>query len=409
MKIISVVGARPNFMKIAPFIRAIQQYNETIIADGISSSGGGAQRVGEVNPKGGDVRRTEGVNHLLVHTGQHYDDRMSKAFFKALNIPDADINLGIGSGSHAEQVGQTMIAFEKVLVAENPDWVVVVGDVNATLACSVTAKKLNIKVCHIEAGLRSRDMTMPEEVNRLVTDRLSDLLLIPDRLSGENLRKEGVPENKIAFVGNIMIDTLETNRENAGNLSLDNIIKDNLIDGQIAPSPLRPFALMTMHRPSNVDTKEILQLLIEFLSNEITEDMFLIWPIHPRTQSRLKEFGLWEDIIKNKKVILLHPVGYHEMLKLNMGAKLILTDSGGLQEESCVLGTPCLTLRWNTERPITLRENGGASVLVGNNVERIRNEYYKTLQLLRSPQRPELWDGKTAKRCVEAIVNFKDE
>ncbi|MCF6342874.1 MAG: UDP-N-acetylglucosamine 2-epimerase (non-hydrolyzing) [Bacteroidales bacterium] len=409
MKIISVVGARPNFMKIAPFIRAIQQYNETIIADGISPSGGGAQRVGEVNPKGGDVRRTEGVNHLLVHTGQHYDDRMSKAFFKALNIPDADINLGIGSGSHAEQVGQTMIAFEKVLVAENPDWVVVVGDVNATLACSVTAKKLNIKVCHIEAGLRSRDMTMPEEVNRLVTDRLSDLLLIPDRLSGENLRKEGVPENKIAFVGNIMIDTLETNRENAGNLSLDNIIKDNLIDGQIAPSPLRPFALMTMHRPSNVDTKEILQLLIEFLSNEITEDMFLIWPIHPRTQSRLKEFGLWEDIIKNKKVILLHPVGYHEMLKLNMGAKLILTDSGGLQEESCVLGTPCLTLRWNTERPITLRENGGASVLVGNNVERIRNEYYKTLQLLRSPQRPELWDGKTAKRCVEAIVNFKDE
>ncbi len=389
MKIISVVGARPNFMKIAPFIKAIESYNNNESA--------------------------EKITHLLVHTGQHYDDRMSKAFFKALHIPNADINLGVGSGSHAEQVGNTMIAFEKVLEKERPDWVVVVGDVNATLACSVTAKKLNIKVCHIEAGLRSGDMTMPEEINRLVTDRLSDLLLIPDSISGENLKTEGVPDNKIAFVGNIMIDTLEANRSKAEKLTIENIITGNVLSTlhssfftiHYSLFTQQRFALLTMHRPSNVDKKEVLQPIIEFLSNEVTKDMHLIWPIHPRTQNRLREFGLWDNLLTNEKVILLHPVGYHEMLKLNMEARIILTDSGGLQEESCVLGTPCLTLRWNTERPVTLREHGGASVLVGNNVERIRKEYQNTLKLTRSPQRPELWDGKTAMRCVEAIVKYK--
>ncbi len=246
---------------------------------------------------------------------------------------------------------------------------------------------------------------MPEEINRLVTDRLSDLLLIPDRISGENLKKEGVPDNKIAFVGNIMIDTLEANRSKAEKLSISQIITENQISSHnFATSQLHNFTLLTMHRPSNVDKKEILQPIIEFLSNEVTKDMFLIWPIHPRTQNRLREFGLWNNLLTNEKVILLHPVGYHEMLKLNMEARIILTDSGGLQEESCVLGTPCLTLRWNTERPVTLREHGGASVLVGNNVNRIRKEYLYTLKLSRHPQRPELWDGKTAMRCVEAIV-----
>ena len=201
-------------MKIAPFINAIKQYNETL---NLSPAGGGVGRL-----VGG-----KGVEHLLIHTGQHYDDRMSTAFFEALNIPNADINLGIGSGSHAEQVGKTMIAFEKVLEQEKPDWVVVVGDVNATLACSVAAKKLHIKVCHIEAGLRSGDEKMPEEINRLVTDRLSDLLLTPDTISMENLRKEGVPENRIRFVGNIMIDTLEANRNKAANLTIENIIAAN--------------------------------------------------------------------------------------------------------------------------------------------------------------------------------------
>ena len=405
MKIISVVGARPNFMKIAPFIKAINEHNSKI--QNQASSVSTVSQISQV-PKPLPVQK---ITHILVHTGQHYDDRMSKAFFEALNIPNADINLGVGSGSHAEQVGNTMMAFEKVLEKEKPDWVVVVGDVNATLACSVTAKKLNIKVCHIEAGLRSGDMTMPEEINRLVTDRLSDLLLIPDRISGENLKKEGVPDKKIAFVGNIMIDTLEANRKQAEKLSVEQIITQNLLVPSY-PRPLvpsSPYALLTMHRPSNVDKKEVLQPIIKFLAEEVTQNMHLIWPIHPRTQNRLKEFGLWEDLQKNEKVILLHPVGYHEMLKLNMEARLILTDSGGLQEESCVLGTPCLTLRWNTERPVTLREHGGASVLVGNNVERIRKEYRDTLQLTRHPQRPELWDGNTAGRCVEAIVGYEEK
>jgi UDP-N-acetylglucosamine 2-epimerase (non-hydrolysing) len=380
MKILSVVGARPNFMKIAPFIKAISSVNMS-----------------------NDTK----IKHVLVHTGQHYDSRMSDSFFKTLGIPKPDINMDIGSGSHAEQVGYTMIAFEKVIIEEKPDWVVVVGDVNATLACSVTAKKLDVKVCHIEAGLRSNDITMPEEINRLVTDRLSDLLLIPDRLSGMNLKAEGVDDNRISFVGNIMIDTLESNREKANSVSLQSIVKNNLLFEKGIERLNGNFALVTMHRPSNVDKKEVLKTIVEFLTNEVVKDMKIIWPIHPRTQNRLKEFGLLEDVQNNPNVLLLHPIGYIEMLRLNMLANIILTDSGGLQEESCVLGTPCLTLRWNTERPITLRQNGGASVLVGNSIDLIREEYQKTLRLDRSPKRPELWDGMTAKRCVNAIINYK--
>ena len=386
MKIISVVGARPNFMKIAPFIRAIETYNKK-------------QETGNVQP----------IQHLLVHTGQHYDDRMSKAFFKALGIPDADINLGIGSGSHAEQVGNTMIAIEKVLLEEKPDWVVVVGDVNATLACSVTAKKLNIKVCHIEAGLRSGDMSMPEEINRLVTDRLSDLLLTPDTLSNANLKAEGVSDSRIRFVGNIMIDTLEANRDKASNLSIADILKSNCLDGEESKSIITKngYAVLTLHRPSNVDEKDILEPIIDFLTTEVARDMPMIWPIHPRTQKMLQQFGLWEKVTACQQLVLLYPIGYHDMLRLNMEATLMLTDSGGLQEECCVLGTPCLTLRWNTERPVTLKEHGGASVLVGNNIKRIREEYHIALKAGRVPQRPELWDGNTAMRCVAAIVNYR--
>jgi UDP-N-acetylglucosamine 2-epimerase (non-hydrolysing) len=387
MKIISVVGARPNFMKIAPFIRAIEKYNTQL-------PGSGSDK--------------EAIEHLLVHTGQHYDDRMSRAFFQALNIPEADINLGIGSGSHAEQVGQTMIAFEQVLLKEQPDWVVVVGDVNATLACSVTAKKLEIKVCHIEAGLRSRDMSMPEEINRLVTDRLADLLLTPDTLSSENLISEGSPEKNIVFVGNIMIDTLENNRSLAEGLSIKKVISDNILLGEVPPGldEMKTYALMTLHRPSNVDHHEVFDPLIQFLLDEVADEMPLVWPLHPRAEKQLKTFGLWEKVVNHPRVILLHPIGYHEMLRLNMDATIIMTDSGGLQEESTVLGTPCLTLRWNTERPVTLREHGGASVLVGNNVERIRKEYRNTLNIKRKPKRPALWDGNTAMRCVEAIIDY---
>lgn len=381
MRIISVVGARPNFMKIAPFIRAIETYNHQLPPIPIT--------------------------HLLVHTGQHYDDRMSQQFFEQLGIPAADINLEIGSGTHAGQVGHAMIALEKVFVEHTPDWVVVVGDVNATLAASVSAKKLNIKVCHIEAGLRSGDMTMPEEINRLVTDRLADLLLTPDTLSSENLRKEGVPEEKIKFVGNIMIDTLESQREKAASLSIEAIVKENVLPGKqftFHSSLFSQYALVTLHRPSNVDNPHIIKAIIEFLTKEVTKDMTVIWPIHPRTEKQLANFGLLSMVLDCKKLILLQPLGYHDMLRLNMDASIMLTDSGGLQEECTVLGTPCLTLRWNTERPVTLREHGGASVLVGNNIERIREEYHYTLTRQRKPLQPELWDGNTAPRCVEAIL-----
>ncbi len=382
MKIISVVGARPNFMKVAPFIHTINAYNR---------------------------EHPNSVVHLLVHTGQHYDDRMSKSFFEALNIPDADINLGIGSGTHAEQVGLSMIELEKVFVVEKPDWVVVFGDVNATMAASVSAKKLHIKVCHVEAGLRSGDMKMPEEINRLVTDRLSDLLLTPDRLSIENLKAEGASDNRIRFVGNIMIDTLESNRAKAESLVINEIIGNNQIESNDITNfdLISQFAVMTLHRPSNVDHKEVLEPLVNFLVDEIAEKLTIIWAVHPRTQKQLKAFNLWDKVAESKNIYLVHPLDYHSMLKLNMQAKIMLTDSGGLQEECTVLGTPCLTMRWNTERPITLREHGGASVLVGNNIERIREEFNQTLSTPRKPERPELWDGHTAERCLEAILFYK--
>lgn len=378
MKLLSVVAARPNFMKIAPLTAAISRHNVA-------------------NPD-------RFIEHILVHTGQHYDIRMSESFFKDLNIPEPDINLEIGSGTHAEQVGLTMIAFEKVLKEHKPDWVIVVGDVNATLACSVTAKKEKINLCHIEAGLRSGDLSMPEEINRLVTDRLSDLLLTPDRISGDNLRKEGVPEDKIRFVGNIMIDTLEANRDKASAIEIRALLEANLL---IQNQKLNGFdakksyALMTLHRPSNVDDREVLVPLLKFLTTDVASKMTLLWPIHPRAVKMLKEFDLWEMATKHPNVILLEPLRYHDMLRLNMDAGIMLTDSGGLQEECCILGTPCLTLRWNTERPVTLREHGGASVLVGNNVDRIRTEFNHTLASQALPSRPELWDGHTAERIVE--------
>jgi UDP-N-acetylglucosamine 2-epimerase (non-hydrolysing) len=386
MKIISVVGARPNFMKIAPFIKAIDAHN---------------------------LSEDSHIEHLLVHTGQHYDDRMNRAFFDALAIPDADINLGIGSGSHAEQVGKTMIAFEKVVQEEKPDWVVVVGDVNATCACSITARKEQVRLAHIEAGLRSRDMSMPEEINRLVTDRLSDLLLTPDRLSVENLRKEGVPEKNIKFVGNIMIDTLESQRHKAEVLILEKVVSDySLYEQKIDDRVLKTavldggFAVITMHRPSNVDDPDVLKHIVSFLCDDVCSQIPLIWPVHPRTEYNLKKFHLWNGLIDEANMILLHPLGYHEMLRLNMGARVMLTDSGGLQEECCVLGTPCLTLRWNTERPVTLREHGGASILVGNKVSKIQDAMQRVFKENRRPIRPELWDGRAAERIVQELLLY---
>lgn len=369
----SVVGARPNFMKIAPFIHALQ-------------------------------KRTDKFESFLVHTGQHYDKSMSQSFFESLDIPKPDIDLGIGSGSHAEQVGQTMIAFEKVVRQWKPDWIVVVGDVNATCACSITAKKEHIKLAHIEAGLRSFDETMPEEINRLVTDRLSDILFTPDEIADQNLRNEGVPESKIVRVGNIMIDTLEERRQEAMQLDPIKIISDNkLSEGGSLPDVLDEYALMTLHRPSNVDDRDILTRLVRYFINEVTKKLPLVWSLHPRTRKQLEVFGLWSDVLLCPGIILVNPLGYLEMLRLNSGARIMLTDSGGLQEECCVLGTPCITLRENTERPVTLVKNGGLSELAGNDVDKIEEAFRSMLKISRREFRPELWDGNTATRIVNTF------
>lgn len=374
MKIVSVVGARPNFMKVAPLCRAFRSCPE--------------------------------VKHVLVHTGQHYDVRMSEQFFRELDIPQPDVNLGIGSGTHAEQVGRTMMAFEKVIDAERPDWVVVFGDVNATCACSICAKKQHVRCAHVEAGLRSRDMDMPEEVNRLVTDRLSDLLFTPDRLSDANLRAEGVQEERIRFVGNVMIDTLERERGKAAALDLDGIVREGRIDAA-APAPRLAddgYVAVTLHRPSNVDRRETLVPAVRFLLDEVSRERPVVWAVHPRTRKALEAFGLWDALCADPNMVLVNPLGYHAMLRLNMGARLFLTDSGGLQEECCVLGTPCLTMRWNTERPVTLMEHGGASVLVGNDVEKVRAAYRAQVDAPRRASRPPLWDGHAAERIAAALA-----
>ena len=377
MKIISVVGARPNLMKIAPFINAIKMHNQKFKSS---------------------------VNHYLVHTGQHYDTDMSDIFFKQLNISKADKYLKIGSGSHAQQVGKTMIEFEKVLEIEKPVWVVVVGDVNATLACSITTKKQKIKLCHIEAGLRSNDITMPEEINRIVTDSLSDLLLVPDRFSYNNLIQEGKNKNRVKMVGNIMIDTFEKNKLLAKKFNVTTIIKKNTLKNKTLFN--NKYVLLTLHRPSNVDSQNKLFTIIDFLTKRVATQFPIIWPIHPRTKKQLKRFHIWEKILDDKRMIILNPIGYLEMIKLNMQAKMLLTDSGGLQEESCVIGTPCLSLRSNTERPITLEQNGGTVNLIDEELKKLDSVYMNLINKKRKPTAPEKWDGKSAQRCLDEILGF---
>ncbi|OEK05965.1 non-hydrolyzing UDP-N-acetylglucosamine 2-epimerase [Roseivirga misakiensis] len=384
MKVLSVVGARPNFMKVAPFIHEIQRHNEA---------------------------NEKLVDHILVHTGQHYDPLMSDIFFERLGIPRPDHNLNIGSGGHGVQLGQTMIAFDELLQEVKPDWVVVIGDVNATLSCSVIAKRHQIKVCHIESGLRSFDKRMPEEINRMVTDSISDLLLTPDTISSDNLRREGKPEESIKFVGNIMIDTLVKNVEQAKLLNTQEIIEANRFKNlSVVQSAIEEnnFGLMTMHRPSNVDDRNVLLSIVETLENKICPKLSIVLPLHPRTEKQLKTFGLWERFTQISGLVLLNPIGYLELLKLNTEAKLFLSDSGGIQEECTYLGTPCITLRDSTERPVTLKEHGGVSVLVGNNMELVEKYFNDFLTKDRQPQKPALWDGNTAKRCLEAILSFQD-
>ncbi len=385
MKILSVVGARPNLMQISPFARAVEEYAE---------------------------ERSEPIEHVLVHTGQHYDRDMSDAFFAELEIPPADHHLGVGSGSHAYQVGRTMIEFEKVLLEERPDWTVVVGDVNATAACSITAKKHHFRVAHIEAGLRSGDWTMPEEINRMVTDRICDLLLTPCSFADANLRAEGAAEKRIVRVGNIMIDTLEAQRGNAAALDAGTVISRSLVRSEPAgkeknapPPGLSPggYGVLTLHRPSNVDDPGILGPLLSVFG-EIAGECPLVFPVHPRTAGRFREFGLWDALVDSENLHLTRPFTYRELLCLNLGARAILTDSGGLQEEATVLGVPCLTLRENTERPVTLVENGGVCRLVGSDPARIRAAFSQIGDRPREERRPELWDGRAAGRVVAALV-----
>ena len=357
LKIINVVGARPNFMKMAPIVEAMNQHPDRI-------------------------------EHLLLHTGQHYDERMSRAFFNDLGMPKPDIDLGVGSGSHAEQTGRVMVEFEKVCLKEKPDLVIVVGDVNSTMACTITAKKLGIQVAHVEAGLRSRDMEMPEEINRLCTDVLCDYLFTTDRFANENLRREGVPDEKIFFVGNVMIDTLLKHKEMAAKLN----VRDRL--------GLRPgeYATLTMHRPSNVDEKKILQGILEAI-DAIAQQIPIVFPIHPRTRKALNNL---EFKTHNSKLLIMEPMGYLDFLHLNMQAKMVLTDSGGLQEETTVLGIPCITMRENTERPITCEM--GTNVVVGNRKERILEAAKNVFEgNIRKGIVPEKWDGKAAERIVEVL------
>lgn len=364
MKVLNVVGARPNFMKMAPIIEAMNRYPESF-------------------------------HHMLIHTGQHYDQQMSKSFFQDLGMPTPDVDLGVGSGSHAEQTARIMVEFEKVCLKEKPDLVLVVGDVNSTMACTITAKKLGIKVAHVEAGLRSRDMSMPEEINRLCTDVLCDYLFTTDHFADENLLAEGVPKQKIHFVGNVMIDTLLKHKEMARSLGLMETL--GVSQGE--------FAVLTLHRPANVDDKQVFEAILSALS-EVAKRIPILFPIHPRTRKMAEEFDLTHYFTDGGRVTgiwVTEPLGYLDFLHLNMHAKVVFTDSGGLQEETTVLGVPCITLRPNTERPVTCEV--GTNFIVGNDPSRILDAANSILDgKVFEGRVPDRWDGAAAERIVKVLL-----
>ncbi len=356
--IVHVVGARPNYMKIAPLMDALKS-----------------------SP---DIRQ------ILVNTGQHYDEAMSKGFLRELALPLPDRDLEVGSGSHAVQTAKVMIGFEEVCLTEKPDLVVVVGDVNSTMAATLVAAKLRIPVAHVEAGLRSGDLAMPEEINRLVTDRLADLLLTPSQDADDNLKAEGVPPEKIVFVGNIMIDTLMRHLPIA---TLDRLrprldLKE------------RAYAVLTLHRPSNVDRPQTFTGILEAV-HEIARELPIVFPVHPRTRERVREFGLERYL---EGITLTEPLGYIDFLSLSSHARLVLSDSGGLQEESTALGIPCLTLRANTERPITVTH--GTNRVVGMIPADILAGFRAAMSDTHLDRRPPLWDGHTAPRIATVLHKF---
>ena len=368
-KILCVVGARPNFMKIAPVMAALKQ--------------------------------SDHLTPFLVHTGQHYDAAMKHAFFDQLGIPEPDIDLGVGSGSHAVQTAEIMRSFEVVLDKEKPAMILVVGDVNSTIACALVATKKGFPVVHVEAGLRSYDRKMPEEINRVLTDQISDLLFITEKTAEPNLQREGIDASRVHFVGNVMIDTLLAQMEKK-------IPAVETFCGAEANDVFKPkaYGLLTLHRPSNVDEPDVLKRLLTTLS-EISEELPLVFPVHPRTKAKIEEAGL-SELLNSNRVLLLPPQGYLEMLGLMSEARVVLTDSGGIQEETTALGVPCITLRENTERPITVDQ--GTNTIVGTDPVRIREVFDDVMANGGKAGRvPELWDGDAAKRIVAVLEKWLAE
>ena len=367
--VICVVGARPNFMKMAPVLRAF-------------------------------AANVPAIPCLLIHTGQHYDKDMNDKLFADLRLPRPDINLEVGSGSHAVQTAEVMRRFEPVIDNHNPSCVLVVGDVNSTLACTLVAVKKSIPVVHVEAGLRSYDRKMPEEINRVLTDQIADLLYTTERSAETNLVREGIDVERVRFVGNVMIDSLLHNREFARSPS--DVVAATSHDPELISTP-DGYGVVTLHRPSNVDNRDNLVQLLGVLS-EISRQLPLVFAMHPRTRANIERFGL-QHLLENSRLIVLPPQGYLEMLGLMAGARIVLTDSGGLQEETTALGVPCLTLRENTERPITVEQ--GTNTMVGRNIEAIRREAAEILAGRGKQGRvPELWDGRAAERIASDLADW---
>ncbi|MDH5545607.1 MAG: UDP-N-acetylglucosamine 2-epimerase (non-hydrolyzing) [Gammaproteobacteria bacterium] len=366
--VLCVVGARPNFMKIAPIMRAFKAQGK--------------------------------AKAVLVHTGQHYDKAMKHQFFDQLGIPEPDIDLEVGSGSHAVQTAEVMKRFEPVIDEQKPSAILVVGDVNSTIACALVASKKNIPVIHVESGLRSYDRQMPEEVNRVLTDQISDWLYTTEKSAEDNLAREGIDRARVIFAGNVMIDTL---MYNLGNSVSSKTTLTAFEKGRKFLEQNGQYAVVTMHRPSNVDNQEILTRLLSTLTT-VSKDIPIVFPVHPRTQKQIESFGL-EEFFENDNVLKMTPLGYLELLGLVSDAKVVLTDSGGIQEETTALGVPCITLRENTERPITVTE--GTNTVVGTDPDKILTAFADVMKNGgKAGRKPDLWDGKAAERIVEHINSW---
>lgn len=361
LRVLNVVGARPNFMKIAPIIREMKKYHEKI-------------------------------KPLLLHTGQHFDREMSMLFFEELRLPEPDFYLGVGSGSHAEQTAKIINRFEGVLLKSRPDLVLVVGDVNSSLACALCAAKLRIPVAHVEAGLRSFDRSMPEEINRVLTDSISDYLFTTEESANVNLLKEGLKKTSIYFVGNVMIDTLMANKKKAADSAI--LERLRLKKGK--------YAILTLHRPGNVDDKDMLLNIIRAL-REVQKGIRVVWPIHPRAKKAISRFKINGRITGMSNLKIVPAMGYLDFLRLMTDSKFALTDSGGIQEESTILNVPCLTLRRNTERPVTVEE--GTNIIVGQDADRIVKESTRIISgRFKKGRTPRFWDGRAAERIVRILI-----